>query len=286
MVTARLYAIPTRMSSDKKTNMSGSVKNTESSSDGGLPVFTSMPSTRLLGVRIDCVDDSYILARMRAALEGSAPPLTVTYVHFDTLLLARERTDIRDALDRADIVFPDGIALHAALLLQRRDATPRYRSTSVNTAAIRLCAQLGGRLLCIGGTPAVASSLTEALQQLGYAHSDILVMDGWTDHDPGEFATRILALNPSMIALGMGGTKQLRYLHQLACSSHASVHLAVGGLFDSLSRHTWGPPSWIWSAGFEWLIRLVQEPRRLWRRYLLRFPRFVILVLQELMRAR
>lgn len=244
-----------------------------------------MPSTRLLGVRIDCVDDAYILARMRTALEGG-DPITVTYVHFDTLLLAYDRPDIRTALEQADIVFPDGIAVHAALQFVSSKFIPRFRGTCLTTDAMRLCARRGKRVICIGGTPEVSSSLPDALQRLGFLRSDILALDGWTSYNPDELTARAIAFNPSMIVLGMGGEKQVRALVRFKEISGVAVLLTVGGLFDSLSKHTWGPPVWIWSVGLEWLVRLVQEPRRLWRRYLLRFPRFALLVLQELMRSR
>ena len=286
MVTARLYAILRPMSSDKKTNMSGSVGSDDSRRNGPLPSDDSIPSTRLLGVRIDCVDDAYILARMRAALEGRAAPLTVTYVHFDTLLLAHDHADIRDALERADIVFPDGIALHVFLRMLRHHSMRRFSSPDLNERAIRQCATVGSRILCAGGTLQVAERMSQVLHAMGHSVDRATSVDGWTTRDDTEWTAVLATSRPEMIVLGMGGALQNILLHHLHHIAQARVSFAVGACFDLLTGTTVRPPRWMWRFGLEWSARLVQEPRRLWRRYLLRFPRFVVLVLQELMRSR
>lgn len=244
-----------------------------------------MPSTRLLGVRIDCVDDAYILARMRQALEGG-DPVTVTYVHFDTLLLAHDRPDIRDALERADIVFPDGIALYILLRGLYRAPVHRFSSPELNERAIRQCAALGARLLCVGGTPAVADRMSTVLSSMGFPQDAATAVDGWQARDDVSWFNVLAASRPEMIVLGMGGEQQNLLMHPLHDKAHARVTFAVGACFDLLTGTTVRPPQWMWRLGLEWTARLVQEPRRLWRRYLLRFPRFVALVLQELMRSR
>lgn len=266
--------------------MSGSLKTTEYGSHDALPDASSTPSTRLLGVRIDCVDDAYILARMRAALESAAPPLTVTYVHFDTLLLAHDRPDIRDALERADIVFPDGIALHALLRVLYRVPVHRFSSPDLNVRAIRQCAALDARLLCAGGTREVADRMTTVLLAMGFPQDAATAVDGWQARDDASWFQVLAASRPDMVVLGMGGELQNLLLHPLHHRAHARVTFAVGACFDLLTGTTVRPPHWMWRLGLEWTARLVQEPRRLWRRYLLRVPRFVVLVLQELMRSR
>lgn len=250
-----------------------------------LPTSTSIPSTRLLGVRIDCVDDAYILARMRRALEGG-DPVTVTYAHFDTILLAHDRPDIRTALEQADIVFPDGIAMHTLLRVLFHAPVHRFSSPDLNERAIRQCAALGARLLCAGGRHTVADRMSTVLATMGFPQDAAMAIDGWESRDEASWFRVLGASRPEMIVLGMGGEQQNLLLHPLHRNAHASVTFAVGACFDLLTGATVRPPRWMWRLGLEWTARLVQEPRRLWRRYLLRFPRFLLLVLRELMRSR
>jgi N-acetylglucosaminyldiphosphoundecaprenol N-acetyl-beta-D-mannosaminyltransferase len=65
-----------------------------------------------------------------------------------------------------------------------------------------------------------------------------------------------------------------------------AVMLGVGAAFDIHSGLRPQAPAWIQKLGLEWLFRLIQEPRRLWRRYLYHNPRFVFLALRQLLRRK
>ena len=66
----------------------------------------------------------------------------------------------------------------------------------------------------------------------------------------------------------------------------APVLVGVGAAFDFLSGYKPQAPRWMQRSGLEWLFRLVSEPGRLWRRYVLGYPRFVVLVAAQLLRGR
>ena len=68
-------------------------------------------------------------------------------------------------------------------------------------------------------------------------------------------------------------------------SLNASVLIGVGAAFDFLSGNKKQAPKWIQRSGFEWLFRLMNEPKRLWRRYI-EYPYFLFLVLTQLLRLK
>jgi N-acetylglucosaminyldiphosphoundecaprenol N-acetyl-beta-D-mannosaminyltransferase len=65
-----------------------------------------------------------------------------------------------------------------------------------------------------------------------------------------------------------------------------AVLVGVGGSLDFIAGKVRRAPQWMSASGLEWLFRLAQEPRRMWRRYLVRDPKFLLIVLRDLRRAR
>ncbi len=285
LVTAQVYAFRMQMSRDKNTNLSGSREIGDSDAHAAVSTPEKMHAVRLLGVRLDCVDDAYILARMREALEGG-DPVTMTYAHFDTLLLAESDDNLRQSLEQCDIVAPEGIAVHMMLRLFSNIRYPRFSNPDFNIAAISLAAMHGSRILCIGGTSDVVSRMPTALEAMGFPATHAYAIDGWTTRTPDEWMGIVSGARPDMIVLGMGGARQNTMQQFVMISSTARVVFAVGACFDLLTGMTVRPPRWMWKFGLEWTARLVQEPRRLWRRYILRLPRFLMLILREQLRTR
>ena len=86
--------------------------------------------------------------------------------------------------------------------------------------------------------------------------------------------------------IGLGSPKQDRVAGRLCELGAAPVLLCVGAAFDFVSGEKRRAPQWMQRAGLEWLHRLLSEPRRLWRRYLLGNPAFVAGVLLDRVRSR
>ena len=88
---------------------------------------------------------------------------------------------------------------------------------------------------------------------------------------------QIVASKADIVWVGLGAPRQEVWMSEHAGWVGAPVLVGVGAAFDFLSGHKRQAPRWIQRRGLEWLFRLVSEPRRLWRRYVLGYPRFVVL---------
>ena len=91
---------------------------------------------------------------------------------------------------------------------------------------------------------------------------------------------RIRCSGARLVFVGVGCPKQERWMaaHN---SDFDAVMIGVGAAFDYISGATNAPPDWVHRAGLEWFYRLLSEPRRLWRRYLVQNPRFLLLCLRQ-----
>ena len=86
---------------------------------------------------------------------------------------------------------------------------------------------------------------------------------------------QVAAVRPDFFWVGLSTPKQERFMAAMGPKLPAKVLIGVGAAFDFHAGRVKQAPGWIQRSGFEWLYRLVQEPRRLWRRYLRNNPLFV-----------
>ena len=106
-------------------------------------------------------------------------------------------------------------------------------------------------------------------------HSVVGVRNGYFGPaDVLEVCDAVKAANPDLLLVGMGNPLQERFIAQHADRMDATVAIGVGALFDFMSGSVIRAPKPIQTIGLEWLFRLLQEPRRLARRYLIGIPRF------------
>ncbi len=137
----------------------------------------------------------------------------------------------------------------------------------------------GWRVFLLGGGEGVAAKAAERL----HASHPRLVIAGTSApridmHEPEAARERVIAevraAKPDIVLVGFGAPKQELWIHEAVRALRPAVLLGVGASLDFLAGTASRAPRWISASGLEWAYRLLREPRRLWRRYLVRDPRF------------
>jgi len=234
----------------------------------------------LLGVRIDAVDYEGALARiLAAAREGRPLGVSALAVHgVMTGVLDREQ---RFRINHLDLVTPDGQPVRWALNRLYGTRLPDQVHGAVLTA--KLLPHLEAEKLAVywyGSTPETLEKLQAELQR---RHPGIVVagmepsrFGTATPAELDKIAARITACGAQICFVGLGCPRQETFV--AAMRDRLSMPaLAVGAAFTYLSGELREPPAWMRRNGLEWLWRLVLEPRRLWRRYLLLNPAYLTL---------
>ena len=108
-----------------------------------------------------------------------------------------------------------------------------------------------------------------------------IVLDAPMDDDDRDILRDIEASHPDIVWIGLGTPKQDYWMARARPHLSAPVLIAVGAAFNFHAGTVRQAPKWMMHAGLEWLFRLLAEPRRLWRRYILGNPRFIFLVLRQ-----
>ena len=244
----------------------------------------------ILGVGIDPLTVEELHAEIGRLLRNRERG-RVLNVNAHCLNLCCEDPKLRDFLNGAEVVFCDGagVMLAARILGRRIPERITYADWAWRLAA--LAAAEGYSLYFLGSRPGVAQEAAKRLQQ-SYPNLTIAgVRHGYFDHSatsPENEAVvqEINAAAPDILLVGLGMPLQEYWLMENRHKLNVGVVLTGGAVFDYVSETLRRGPRFLTENGFEWLARLFVEHRRLWRRYLLANPLFVLRVLRQHICAR
>jgi N-acetylglucosaminyldiphosphoundecaprenol N-acetyl-beta-D-mannosaminyltransferase len=195
---------------------------------------------------------------------------------------SQRHPDLRRIHNTAGLVTPDGMPL---VWLGRRAGHAGMGRVYGPDLMLELCARgvsTGLRHHFFGGGPgvvdALASRLTQRYPGLIVAGAETPPFGDMAATPDAAAVTRINQAAPHVIWVGLGTPKQERWMALHRPLLDAPVLICVGAAFDFHAGLKPQAPAWMQRAGLEWLFRLAIEPRRLWRRYLINNPWFILMV--------
>lgn len=210
--------------------------------------------------------------------------VVVSPVH--TVMESQFDPTYRAVVNRAGMVTPDGMPL---VFLSRRlgqHAVERVYGPDVMLAFSELSAARGYKHFYYGGAEGLPEKLANTLKQrfpgLNIVGTYSPPFRPLTPNEDQAVVDMINAANPDVVWVGLGCPKQDFWMAQHRERLHAPILIGVGAAFDFLSGQKQQAPRWMQQHGLEWLYRLVHEPRRLWRRYVIYNPLFIFLVLLQI----
>jgi N-acetylglucosaminyldiphosphoundecaprenol N-acetyl-beta-D-mannosaminyltransferase len=200
--------------------------------------------------------------------------------------LAYEQETLRDFFNRADVVRLDGAGVRLGARILGYDTPERMTWADFGWDLARLCEQRGFTLFLLGAKPGVSD---KAAARLKGRFPDLRVVGthhGYFDKTRDSLENRaviqrINTLKPNVLIVGFGMPLQERWLMDNWDDIRPDVTFTGGAVFDYISGDLRRPPGWMIDHGFEWLGRLMVEPQRLWKRYVIGNPLFLYRVLNQ-----
>ncbi len=240
-----------------------------------LQTLLPLPSTRLFGLSVADAGMDEALGWLTARLESGART-RVAFLNAHCVNLAAGNAEYRASLVSADAILPDGSGVALAARLQGTRLQANLNGTDLIPQLCQRLSLAGRSVFLVGGRPGVAAAAAAALVQdcpglkiAGTQHGFFL---------PNEEADVIAAVNASgadVVLAAFGVPMQETWLERVAPQIDATLSFGVGGLFDFISGRIPRAPQTLRRLGLEWTYRLYQEPRRMWRRYIVGNPVFV-----------
>ncbi|MBT3536356.1 MAG: WecB/TagA/CpsF family glycosyltransferase [Rhodospirillaceae bacterium] len=239
----------------------------------------------LLGAPLDLLSMSETVARAEAAMQ-SGQRLQQVVINVAKLVHMRSDADLRRDVMESDIINIDGMGVLWAVRLLGYKAPERVAGIDLMMALIASCARRDFKPYFLGARPDV---LEAAMSRLRAEHPGLTIAgyrNGYFGvEDEAEVVADIHASGAHCLFVAISSPLKERFLHQYRDQLGVPYLMGVGGSLDVVSGRVSRAPLWMRQLGFEWLYRLCQEPRRMWRRYLVTNTIFFFLLLGELART-
>ena len=233
----------------------------------------------VLGVPVNAIQIPDAIAQMSRWIETRDATRYVAVTGMHGISESRLDPAFRQVLAGAGMVVPDGMPL---VWLARAHGYSLRRRVYGPELMLEFCRTTASRALrhyFYGGAPGVAEALGDHLSKrfpgVVVAGSHCPPFRALTKEEDDDVVARINASNPDIVWVGLSTPKQERWMHAHRHRLHVPVMVGVGAAFDMHTGRVRQAPRWMQEHGLEWCYRLVQEPRRLWWRYVVLGSMFV-----------
>lgn len=240
---------------------------TDSASDRS---YYANPPIAILGVPFDNVTAAETVYAIERMVASRQPHYLVT-ANVDFLVQAQDDVELRRILFDAHLVLCDGTPLVWASKLLGNPLLERVAGADLVPLLLRDAAEKGYRVFFLGATP---DSVERAVENLKRLHPKLVIAGHYSppfnkllEMDHAEIERRILEAKPDLLFVSLGCPKQEKWIAMHYRSLGVPVSAGVGATIDFLAGTVRRAPAWMQRIGTEWIYRLAQEPRRLFKRY-------------------
>lgn len=248
------------------------------------------PTADVLGVPMALTDYDRTMEWIDATINsGGRGYVCVAAVH--TVMVCQEDPELRAAVLGSDLTVPDGTPIVWAMNALGHPLSQRVYGPELMARHCERSVSTGARIFLYGG--ANQGALVQLALNLRRRFPGIRVVGGYspphrplTGEEEAAVVHEINASGADVVWVGIGVPKQEKWMAAMRDRLDAPVLLGVGAAFDFHAGRVAQAPDWIQSLGMEWAFRLSQEPRRLWKRYAVYNPKFVLGFIRQYLRTR
>lgn len=199
--------------------------------------------------------------------------------------IAEKDVSFKKALCGSDVLLPDGMGIVAAVRLLRSKKIKKIAGADIHLYLLQELEKKGGSCFYLGSSE---NTLLKIKERIIYEFPNIRVgtfsppyRPEFSEEENKQMITEVNSFQPDVLFVGMTAPKQEKWVYAYQDSLETNIICSIGAVFDFYAG-TVERPSQFWiDLRLEWFIRLVKEPKRMWKRYLYYGPVFVGLILKE-----
>jgi N-acetylglucosaminyldiphosphoundecaprenol N-acetyl-beta-D-mannosaminyltransferase len=217
---------------------------------------------KLLGAQVHAVGMADALAWIGDRIAARVPAYVVT-LNGALLVQAARDPDLRDLVNGAGLVIPDGVGVLLAARILGVNLPKRVAGIDLALAFCPMAASSGYRLFLLGGAPGVADATAAELRRRFPGLQTVGVHHGYFSiREEPDVLARIRAATPDVLLVALGAPRQEHWMRRWTAELGVPVAIGVGGSFDVIAGRLPRAPRWMQRLGLEWLFRMLREPRR------------------------
>jgi N-acetylglucosaminyldiphosphoundecaprenol N-acetyl-beta-D-mannosaminyltransferase len=243
---------------------------------------------RVLGIRVNAVQIPDVVAQMECWISTGKGCHFIAVTGMHGVTEAQHDPFFKQILNSADLVVPDGMPLvwlgrHHGYPLERRVYGPELMQTFCHATGSKYRHFLYGG---VPGVPALLANLLGSKYGIKVVGNYSPPFRALSEEEDEEIVALINRARPDVLWIGLSTPKQERWMYEHRPQLRAPVVVGVGAAFDLNSGKSRQAPRWMREHGLEWFFRLLQEPQRLWRRYLIYGSQFAWKTSLEILRIK
>ena len=209
-------------------------------------------------------------------------PLHLMGVNADKINECNKNVRLRQIVNSCGVINADGASVVMASKFLKKELPERVAGIDLMIELVELCEKKQYSMYLLGATSEVVNKTSEVLKEKYPKLKIAGVHDGYfKDNEWNEICEKIKTCNPDVVFVGITSPKKeylIEYLQENDCES---VFMGVGESFDVISGKIPRAPLWMQKLNLEWLFRVIQEPKRLFKRYFIGNASFILAVLRE-----
>ncbi len=240
--------------------------------------------TDILGVNVNAITMADAISTIQEWIKKKQSHY-VCVTPVDVVMEAQKDKGFRDIINSAGLVTPDGMPLVWLSRLKGCKRAERVYGPDLMLEVCSVAQAKGYSSFFYGGADGIPQRLKDSLRRrfprLNVVGTYSPPFRPLTTQEDEDVVRMINGFSPDIVWVGIGAPRQEKWMASHLGRLNARVLIGVGAAFDFLSGAKRQAPRWMQRSGLEWLFRLIAEPRRLWRRYLIGNTAFVWLILKE-----
>jgi N-acetylglucosaminyldiphosphoundecaprenol N-acetyl-beta-D-mannosaminyltransferase len=244
-------------------------------------------SFHVLGVEVDAVQIAGVVQQIETWIRDRDACHFIAVTGMHGVMEAQRDAEFKLVLRSADRVVPDGMPLVWLGRLRGHRLARRVYGPELMLSVCERTASTGVRHFLFGGAPEVPEQLGQSLRKrfpgLEIVGACSPPFRSVTRQEDEQIVATINTAAPDILWVGLSTPKQEKWMHAHRDRLRVPVLIGVGAAFDINSGRISQAPAWMREHGMEWFFRLTQEPRRLWRRYIIYGSQFIFYVALELL---
>lgn len=235
----------------------------------------------LFGIKIDRLNLEGLMNKIKEFLK-SGQKFNVMYANIQCMNIAWNDFEYKKILNSADLVYCDGAGVVFGARILGMNLPQRMTGADWIYNLCELCAKGDYSIYLLGGELGIAEQARDKLISKFPNLKITGTHHGYFEQDYNRhLIEKINSTLPDILLVGMGTPKQEKWINENIDKLNAKVVWGVGALMDFVSGKVSRAPRWMLDYGMEWLYRLIIEPRRMWRRYILGNLIFFFRILKE-----
>jgi N-acetylglucosaminyldiphosphoundecaprenol N-acetyl-beta-D-mannosaminyltransferase len=214
-----------------------------------------------------------------------AKRLLINTINAYSFVTAGRNESFHSSLLKSDLLLPDGISIVMAMRLLTGEKIKKIAGADLFEWEMNRLEKIKGKCFFLGSSD---NTLTRIYERSKLEYPNVTVgyysppfKAAFSERENQLMIEAVNALSPDVLFVGMTAPKQEKWAAENFDNIHAQHVCCIGAVFDFFAGTHKRAPKWIINLGFEWFYRLVQEPRRMWKRYLLGNFEFIFQVFSE-----